>query len=375
MEGACVVMDLGTGAIKADIAGAEVPQVFPNVVGTVKHKPLVPDQQVEGLVEGNMFVGRDVDKHRGLLRLSHPMEHGHITDWKGLTHMLRHVTGSLGIPAKDHPVLVTEAPNTSRPQRHKLAQVMFEELQYPALLFSVQAVLSLYSTGNTTGVVLDIGDGVTHVCPVYEGYSIRDACGRVDFGGRDVTSYLQLLLRQHGNFLDTSAEFEIVREVKEQHCFVQRTARRETEQQTAAHMSKHKLPDGTELVLGNELHQAPEVLFNPTLVGRECSSVVQVLSESIRKTDIDIRKALYESVFVSGGTSLMTGFCPRLLSEMTKVTPKDCKVKLHAPAERMFTTWIGGSFLAQLTSFKEMLTKRSEYLEEGERVLHNRLFF
>jgi centractin len=376
MEGTCVVVDLGTGSVKAEMAGAEAPQIFPNVVGNIKYNPMVPDSTLPGLIDGSMLVSSDVEKHRGLLKITHPMEHGHITDWKGLTHVLKHVNNRLGVPAKDHPLLVTEAPNTSRLQRNKLAQILFEELQYPALLFSVQAVLSLYSTGNTTGVVLDIGDGVTHCCPVYEGYTIREACTRVDFGGRDVTNYLQLLLRQHGTFLDTSAEFEMVREIKEQHCVVEKIKRDESARSGASSVAvKAKLPDGTEIQLGRELTQAPEVLFNPSLIGSECPGVVGLLSDSIRRCDLDMRRQLYESIFLSGGTTLMQGFPARLIGDFAKLAPKDCKCRINAPAERLHTTWIGGSFLAQLTSFKSMVTKRADYQEQGERILHSRLFF
>lgn len=375
MEGTCVVADLGTGSIKAEFAGAEAPRVFANVAGTVKYRALIQDQQIEGLLDGSTFVGNDVDKHRGLCRLTYPMEHGHVTNWTHMPQLFRHVTNALGVPTKDHPIMVTEAPLTSRVQRQRIAQILFEEMQHPALLFSVQAVLSLYSSGNTTGVVLDVGDGVTHACPVVEGYSIREATRRVDFGGRDVTSYLQVLLRQGGHCLDTSADFETVKQIKEKHCYVSRTQRKENDKNSdTAQPVKHKLPDGTEVLLGSELSLAPEVLFQPSLVGKECSGVVQVANEAIRKTDMDVRRALYESIFISGGSTLVNGFCQRFLTETTKLTPRDCKVRLQAPAERLYTAWIGGSFLAQLSSFKQMLTKRSEYLEEGERILHARLF-
>ena len=320
------------------------------------------------------------------------MQNGHITDWDSITRVMHHVNGALGSNPKDHAVLVSEAALTSRTQRATLGQLLFEQLQHPSALFSVQALMSLYSTGNTTGVVLDVGDGVTHACPVYHGYTIREAVRRVDFGGRDVTNYLQQLLRQYGTFLDTSAELDIVRQIKEQHCTVAASALNLQDAalgggagQTKSVGSsapttvtiqkvKHRLPDGTMITIGNEQCIAPEALFNPALVGREVPSVVQVLNESIRRSDIDLRRELYENIFIAGGSTLFANFPTRFLTEITKKTPRDCKVRLTAPAERLYTTWIGGSFLAQLSSFKAMAIKRSEYLEEGERVLHNKLF-
>jgi centractin len=369
MEGACIVMDVGSGSVKAELASAELPKTYSNVVGTIKHHALMPEQ-APGLVNDNMFVGNHCDEHRGLLKLAYPMEHGHVTDWDSMQRVMRHVSDDLVGPSKDHPVLVTEAPNASADQRNRIAQIVFEELQHPSLVLSVQAVLSLYSSGLTTGVVLDIGDGVTHACPVVEGYSVREAVRRVDFGGRDVTSYLQLLLRQHGTYLDTSAEFDIVRQIKEQRCQVAQSAKK-NESATAV---KHRLPDGTEVTLGAELRQAPELLFDPSLHGYESPSVVSVVTECIRRCDVDLRSKLFESIYLAGGTTLMPRFCERFLSETVKLTPRHCKVKVHAPAERRYTTWIGGSFLAQLSSFQNMLTKKAEYYEQGERVLYNRMF-
>ena len=386
MEGACLVMDVGSGWVKAELASAEHPKAYQSVVGTVKHKPLLASAAAPagkdalpatpGAAESPMFVGAQVKDHRGLLKLSHPIAHGHVTDWKGMTRLFHHVVQDLGFPPKEHPVLVTEAPNESRHQRAKIAQILFEDLQVPAAVFSVQALLSLYASGLTTGVVLDVGDGVTHACPVYDGYSIREATRRVDFGGRDVTEYLQLLMRQHGNYLDTSAEFDICREIKEDLCHVAESALRRDDPSLEAGTAKSKfrMPDGAEITLGAELKAAPELLFDPTLNGHECSSVVQTLVDSIRRTDVDLRTKLFESVFLAGGTTLLPKFCERFLTETAKATPWHCRVKLHAPAERQFTTWIGGSFLAHLSTFETMLTKRAEYQEQGERLIHSRIF-
>lgn len=371
----CIVMDVGTGSIKAEYHTAEKPQVFHNVVGTLKQKLSIPQQELEGLVDGNTLVSEDVYKHRGLLKLGYPMQNGHVTDWAAMTRVFQYTEDKLGVPKREHPILVTEAANTSRPQRYKMAQILLEELQHPALLFSVQAVLSLYSTGSTTGVVLDVGDGVTHVVPVYEGYSVREAVRRIDFGGRDVTTHLQYLLRQHGHFFETSAELDIVREIKELRCHVASYAPKTVDgSDVTAAKTKHRLPDGTEIQLGVEQALAPEVLFNPSLCGKEYSGVVHLVSESVKKTDMDVRRRLYENIFLSGGSTLFQNFCTRFLSDITRLTPRDCKVRITAPAERMYTTWIGGSFLAGLTSFKQMLVTKAQYEEEGERIIHAKLF-
>lgn len=363
MEGTCVVADFGSANLRAGFGGGEQPATYRNVVGEVKHRASLPS------VIGDHVVGNDVDHHRGLLKLGYPMQHGHVTDWNGISRLFSALNSNLGVNCKDHPILLTEAALTSRPQRHKFAQLLFEEFQHPGVLCASQGLLSLYASGNTTGVVVDIGDGVTQTCPTFEGYTIKDAVRRVDFGGRDVTEYLRQLMRQYGNFFDTTAEVDIVRTIKEQRCQVAASTK-----DVSSKVVKHRLPDGSEVSLGPELSQATEVLFSPSWVGREHGGVATVAAESIRLTDVDLRREIFQNVILAGGSTLASGFCSRFLQELTKTTPRDCKVRILAPAERAQTCWIGGSFLSQLSTFKQMVVKKSDYQEEGENIIHARLF-
>lgn len=103
-----------------------------------------------------------------------------------------------------HPVLLTEAPLNPRRNREKSAEIFFETFNSPAFFVSAQAILALYASGRTTGVVLDSGDGVTHAVPVYEGFALPHAITRSDVAGREVTQYLSLLLRRIGHVFHTS---------------------------------------------------------------------------------------------------------------------------------------------------------------------------
>lgn len=221
----------------------------------------------------------------------------------------------------------------------------------------MQAVLSLYvwlamlwnnhtsyASGRTTGVVLDSGDGVTHAVPVVEGFALKHAITRVDVAGRfvrfvslpphnisDVTRYLQLLLRKEGHIFKTSAEFEEVRSIKvdaEEICFVWVSIKQETKCYVSTNMSKdealddhaseeHRLPDGNAIQVKQARFRAPEILFDPSLIGEECDGirtqygytltlegVHRVLLYAIRKSDLDLRRKLFESIVLSGGSTL-----------------------------------------------------------------------
>jgi centractin len=139
-------------------------------------------------------------------------------------------------------VLLTEAPLNPRQNRDQAAQIFFETFNVPAMFFSVQAVLALYASGRTTGVVLDVGDGVSHTVPVYEGFAVQHAIKRMDIAGRDVTEHLNLLLRKSGTIFNTSAEFEVVRMLKEKTCFVSLNPQKEEKDHTR--FETYTLPDG-----------------------------------------------------------------------------------------------------------------------------------
>lgn len=236
----------------------------------------------------------------------------------------------------------------------------------------MQAVLSLYATGRTTGVVLDSGDGVTHAVPIYEGFAMPHSIMRADIAGRDVTRYLQLLLRKEGHNFHTSAELEIVKTIKERACYLSINPQKEETMETEK--TQYTLPDGSLLEIGPSRFRAPELLFRPDLIGEEFEGIHEVLSYAIQKSDMDLRRTLFSNIVLSGGSTLFKGFGDRLLSEVKKLAPKDIKIRISAPQERLYSTWIGGSILASLDTFKKMWVSKREYDEEGVRAVHRKTF-
>lgn len=368
-----VVIDNGTGVLKAGFAGGDKPRVvFKSCIGRIKHTRVMPGGALEG---SDFFIGSKVDEHSGALKLSYPIEHGVVQNWTDMERIWNYVYSKdhLNVPSEDHAVLLTEAPLNPYSTRAKAAEIFFEGMNVPAMYCSIQAILSLYASGRTTGVVMDSGDGVTHVVPVYEGFAVPHAISRMDLAGRDVTRHLQLLLRRTGYNFQTSAEMEVVRQIKENCCVVAFNPAEQENQPLTKY--PYQLPDGTILEIGAEAFRAPEILFQPDLVGSEYRGIHDCLVKSVMKTDMDLRRILFGQMVLAGGTTLFHGFGDRLLNEVRKhpLSPKDTKIRIAAPPERLHTAWIGGSILASLSTFKSMWITRADYLEHGAKILSTRM--
>lgn len=363
-----IVIDNGSGVLKAGFAGNDKPRItFRSIVGRIKHVRVIPGGALEG---SDIFIGSRADDYRGALSLAYPIEHGVVQNWSDMERLWSYVYSkdNLNVPSEDHAVLLTEAPLNPLSNREKTAEIFFESFNVPALFCSMQAILSLYASGRTSGVVLDCGDGVTHVVPVYEGFALPHAITRMDLAGRDVTNNLQLLLRRAGHNLVTSAELETVRQIKETCCFVAPFDQVQDSTSVAAQAkSIYQLPDGHSIEVSSEAFRAPEILFQPELIGFESRGVQDCLVNSIMRSDLDVRKTLFSQIVLSGGSTLFRGFGERLLAEVRrhKLAPKDTKIRIVAPPERLFTTWIGGSILASLGTFKNMWVSRQDYVEDG----------
>jgi len=381
-----IVCDNGTGFVKCGFAGANFPtSIFPSMVG----RPILrSEEKIDNVQLKDIMVGDEASKLRTMLQITYPLDNGIIRNWDDMQYVWDYTfSEKLKVNPKDCKIMLTEAPMNPVQNRKKMIEVMFEKYGFKSCYIAIQAVLTLYAQGLLTGVVVDSGDGVTHIVPVYEGFSLPHLTRRLDVAGRDVTRYLIKLLLLRGYAFNRTADFETVRQIKEQLCYVGYDLELEKRLalETTVLVRSYTLPDGRIIRVGGERFEAPEVLFQPHLIDVEGGvgggGMADQFFDSINKADVDTRPEFYNHIVLSGGSTMYPGLPSRLEKEIKKLylnkvlkgnTAQLAKFKcrIEDPPRRKHMVFLGGAVLAEIMKDKDHFwMNKSEYEEKGEEVL------
>ncbi|BAF23569.2 Os08g0369300 [Oryza sativa Japonica Group] len=363
-SGNVVVCDNGTGYVKCGFAGENFPtSVFPCVVGRplLRYEESLQEQELTDIV-----VGAACADLRHQLDVSYPVTNGIVQSWDDMGHIWDHAFYSeLKVDPSECKILLTDPPLNPVKNREKMIETMFEKYNFAGVFIQVQAVLSLYAQGLLTGLVIDSGDGVTHVVPVVDGFSYPHITKRMNVAGRHITSYLVDLLSRRGllsHFIELKRENMYSYDYKREY---------QLGLETTILVKSYTLPDGRVIKVGTERFQAPEALFTPDqyqhnidktfveqeLIDVEGDGMADMAFRCIQEMDIDNRMTLYQHIVLSGGSTMYPGLPSRLEKEMldryldvvlkgNKDGLKKLRLRIEDPPRRKHMVYLGGAVLA-----------------------------
>lgn len=363
-----IVIDNGSGIIKADFAGKDEPSVhFSTVVGIAKY-PVVS----QAGVHKDFYISNEVFAKAGILDLIHPISYGQIKDWDNMEKIWSHIfSNELKTEPAEHPIFFVDSLNATIEQRQKIAQIFFEKFNVPSVYFQSSDTLALLASGRTTGVVIDSGEGITSISAIFEDYKIPQATQINKIAGHTITSYLIKKMNKDDLLFHTSTERLVAQDIKEQTCYVTKDYRAELEKARTTDECKKdfQLPDG-QIVNLNELRfRVPEFLFRPRLWGCEFKGLPELTFSSIMNSDVHARKDLFANICLAGGNTLFEGFSERLNLELTKLAPSSITVNIYAPTDRIYSAWKGASQLCSKEQFPQMVITKGEFNEGGAEVI------
>ena len=406
-----VVIDNGTGYTKMGFAGNCEPQyITPTVIATQEGKGAQKAAaQKKGIEDLDFYIGDEALAHSKTYDVFYPVRHGQIENWTHMELFWEHcIFKYLRCEPEDHAVLLTEPPLNAPENREYTAEIMFETFNVPGLYIAVQAVLALAASWTSkqvkertlTGTVVDSGDGVTHVVPVAEGYVIGSSIKHIPLAGRDITQFVQTLLRERQEPVPPAQSLEVAKRIKEQFSYVCPDLVKEflkydgsPEKWFKQYNGKHdvtKKPFTADV--GYERFLGPEIFFNPEIFSSDfLTPLPKIVDDTIQTCPIDCRRGLYKNIVLSGGSTMFKDFGKRLNRDVKrsvdfrikrseqlsggkmKSAPIDVQVISHHM--QRYAVWFGGSMLASTPEFYNVCHTKAAYEEIGPSICrHNPVF-
>ena len=388
-----LVIDIGTGYTKIGFAGNFEPtETFPSSL----HQRSFRTRNFGNFLDvelGTTSTSGIPEAERADI-----LQHGQIRDWDVYERFLHHIYFErLRADPEEHFSMLTEPPMTAPEVRERLAELMFETFSVPGFYIGVQAVMALFAsrlskkTGRSlTGVVVDSGAGVTHVLPIVSGYVVSSCVKHLPLAGGDVTNFIAQLLRARREDVPGERLKKVAEEIKEQfsyNCpsvpaeFARFDAGGEPDRGFRVFEFDHR---GTthRVDVGYEQFLAPEILFNPGLVGSNFGhSLPQLVDQAVRQAPLTSRLELYNNVILSGGTTLFKDFDKRLQRDLNHILKNEhnnqkAKARVITHSKQKYAVWFGASILAKVPEFPSNVHTKAKYEEVGPRIArHNAVFF
>jgi len=303
----------------------------------------------------------------GLYKVLHPINKGIIQDWVSFGKIIDYIFYNLRVDPSLVNVLFAVHPLFPHNDLKKLFELFLEHYQCNAFYPVLDSMLTLYAGGFRTGLVIEIGDSLTRIVPIYEGYKLDHAIRILEIGGRTLTKFMEKILGAKGYSSDSSIRKELVRALKEKACFVSLDYKEDLKR-VEQYEKQYSLPDGSTISLARERFEVPELLFSPSMELEEVS-LPEAIMDVIEMCDLDVRPDLLNNIFLSGGSSMFPNLKSRIYLELelelARRKKKSQVIKIIAPRERIFSVWVGGSILGMIPEFEQNWITRAKYFTDG----------
>ncbi|KAF5218480.1 hypothetical protein ECC02_008590 [Trypanosoma cruzi] len=380
MQHSVVVVDVGSSTTRLGFGGEEAPRVVaPTVVGTPYNGGMLGSLLQH---HGDTFAGDAAWERRGLLELSYPVQSRRVASHKALEHILHDALYKwLPLVPHDTPLLWVEPVSTSREDRERICEIFFESFDVPLLAMTNAAAATLYSTGRTTGLVVDSGEDCTTVNAVWEGYSLHHTFYSSPIAGRVLTDRLLEYLRGKGYALSTPQDRCLVDKIKRFLCYVAADAEIELKNlRNKPRPDSYELPDEQRIFLHESQFMVPELLFNPSRAndagfgaGDREVGWAEAVTQVVRRAPSYAQPRLWESIVLGGGNTMLPGIEQRLQREVSaRNNGGEQTINCVAFPDRDLAAWIGASVVASMPTFSHLCLAREEYHEKGAAAVHLR---
>jgi len=406
-----VVIDVGTGYTKMGYASNWEPQyIIPSVIATNDEKAKTQTAaQKKGAEDLDFFIGDEAFANAHSYQVNYPVRHGQIESWDLIEKFWEQcIFKYMRCEPEDHYFLLTEPPLNAPENREYTAEIMFETFNVPGLYIAVQAVLALAASWTSkaaeertlTGTVVDSGDGVTHVIPVAEGYVIGSSIKHIPLAGRDITAFIQQLLRERNEPVPPEDSLSTAKRIKELFCYTCPDIAKEFKKydqepdkwlkvldcEVAKTKAKYSVDVGYERFLG------PEMFFNPEIFSSDfLTPLPEVIDTTVQSCPIDTRRGLYKNIVLSGGSTMFKDFGRRLQRDIKRAVDfrverseklsggkiKSTAIEVNVVSHHMqrYAVWFGGSMLASTPEFFSVCHTKKAYDEVGPSICrHNPVF-